>query len=360
MGRQKDTTPGLSTRENDMAEQFRQSHARLGVGLSLATLVELAGYAWRGHPNPNHGALLALALGSVVTMSVWWIGPAMARHRYHAAFFITWSIAIIAVILVGTALDGGERSPIAVLLILPMLFAALAYRSVVVLLLGGVVVVGYVIVTYTDATPNTSYATLMTCTLTLTVFMAVQSSRNREKQARELHALTVRFEAEATRDGLTDCMNRRGFDVAVDAEVSRAIRYGRPMSLLLMDIDHLKTINDTYGHAGGDAAIQQVATALREAGRPNDIAARFGGDEFALVVPETGMAGALKLAERIHAVLRGSTDAIGVTVSIGAATVTNEITTVDELLRAADSALYTTKDTGRGRTTSFDDVSATT
>ena len=94
----------------------------------------------------------------------------------------------------------------------------------------------------------------------------------------------------------------------------------------------------------------QVAAALNRAGRPNDVAARFGGDEFALLVPETGIAGALQLAERIHAALQAATETMGVTVSIGAATINSEITTVDELLRAADSALYTAKRTGRGRT----------
>jgi diguanylate cyclase (GGDEF)-like protein len=320
--------------------------------VSLAALGELVGYAWLGHPHVDRGTLLMLSFGSAVgTASVWWIGPLMARHRRHATFFVMWTATIVALILLGTALDGGERSPIAVLLFLPMLYAALAYRPIIVLVLGAAEVVGYAIVSYTDGTaPATPYEALMVGTLTLTVLMSAQSARNREEQARELHALAVRLEAEATRDGLTDCLNRRGFDVAIDAEVSRAIRYGRPVSLLLMDVDHLKTLNDTRGHAGGDAALQQVAAALNRAGRPNDIAARFGGDEFALLVPETGIAGALQLAERIHAALRAATETMGVTISIGAATISSEITTVDELLRAADSALYTAKRTGRGRT----------
>jgi diguanylate cyclase (GGDEF)-like protein len=281
----------------------------------------------------------------------------MARHRHHVAFFLLWSGSIVAIILFGTALDGGERSPIAVLLFLPMLFAALAYPPFIVLSLGVMEVVGYLLITYTDGTPNSAYAALLAGTLTLTLLMALQSARNRADQARELHALTVRLEAEATRDGLTECLNRRGFDMAMDAEVSRAIRYARPMSLLLMDVDHLKAINDTRGHAGGDAALQEIAAALRQAGRPNDIAARFGGDEFALLVPETGIAGALKLAERIHAALRTlSADGVPVTLSIGAATITAEVATVDDVLRAADGALYNAKRSGRDRTASFEDV----
>jgi diguanylate cyclase (GGDEF)-like protein len=342
-----------------MAVRFLQDHARLGVLLSLATLGELAGYAWLGHPQADRGTLLVLSFVSAIgTVSLWWIGPVMARHRHYAAFFVIWSAAIVALILLGSALDGGERSPIAVLLFLPLLYSALAYRPLIVLVMGASELVGYVTVTYTDGSPKTAYATLMAGTLTLTMLMAAQSARNREQQARELHALAVRLEAEATRDGLTDCLNRRGFDTAIEAEVSRAIRYGRPVSLLLVDVDHLKTVNDTRGHAGGDAALLQVTMALHRAGRPTDIASRFGGDEFALLAPETTLAGALRLAERIHAALRAVTDPSGVTVSIGAATITSEITTVDELLRAADSALYRAKRTGRGRTASVDDLPA--
>jgi diguanylate cyclase (GGDEF)-like protein len=164
------------------------------------------------------------------------------------------------------------------------------------------------------------------------------------------------LEAEATHDMLTACLNRRGFDAAIQAEVSRAIRYGRPMSLLLLDVDHLKTINDENGHAGGDAALLHLATALRRAGRPNDLAARLGGDEFAMLVPETAIAGALELAERTHAALRGP-GGRGVTVSIGAATLSRDITTYEELIRAADTALYAAKHAGRDRTATFEDAS---
>ena len=191
--------PGRATREDIMAVRFLQDHARLGVLLSLATLGELAGYAWLGQPQADRGTLLVLSFASAVgTVSLWWIGPVMARHRHYAAFFVVWSAAIVALILLGSALDGGEKSPIAVLLFLPLLYSALAYRPLIVLVMGAAELVGYVMVTYTDGIPNTAYATLMAGTLTLTMLMAAQSARNREEQARELHALAVRLEAEAT------------------------------------------------------------------------------------------------------------------------------------------------------------------
>lgn len=347
-----------ATRESDMAERFRERHSRLGVILSEAALAEVAAYAWFGHPHADRITLLTLS-GScaLATASLWVLGPVMARHRRHEMLFVCWSASVIAVVLLGTILDGGERSPMALLLFLPMMYAALAYRPRVVLLLGAAEVLGYVVVIYTDDTPTTAYAAIMAGTVCVTVLMAAQAARLREQQARELHALAVRMEAEATRDGLTACLNRRGFDVAFAAEVTRAIRYGRPLSLLLMDVDHLKAINDERGHAGGDDALRQVATALQVAGRPNDIAARLGGDEFALLVPETVLEGALELAGRTHAALRAGTGATHVTVSIGAAALGPDITLGAELLRAADSALYAAKGAGRNGTASYDESS---
>jgi diguanylate cyclase (GGDEF)-like protein len=344
-----------ATRESDMALRFRERHARLGVILSEAALGEVAAYAWLGHPHADRAALLTLS-GScgLASASLWVLGPVMARHRRHAILFVAWSAAVIASVLFGTILDGGERSPLALLLFLPMMYAALAYRPTVVLWLGGLEVLGYVVVCSTDDTPTTAYAAIMAGTVCVTVLMAAQAARLREQQARELHALAVRMEAEATRDGLTDCLNRRGFDAAFAAEVSRAVRYGRPLSLLLIDIDHLKSINDGRGHAGGDDALRQVASALRRAGRPNDIAARLGGDEFALLVPETAIEGALELARRMHTALRAGTGGAHVTVSIGAAALGPDITLAAQLMRAADNALYAAKDAGRDRTASYD------
>ncbi len=349
-----------TTRENDTATRFRERHVRLGVILSLATLGEVAGYALLGHPHAGRFALIVLSSSAAIaTAGLWVIGPVMARHRHQAAFFLAWSSSVVVVILLGTALDGGERSPLASLLFLPLLYAALSYRPRVVLFLGVVEVIGYLGITFADATPTTAYATLLAATLSLTALMATQSARNREEQAGELHTLALKLEGEATRDGLTACLNRRGFDAAIEAEVARAIRYHRPMSLLVLDVDHLKAINDEYGHAGGDAALQEVGSALHRAGRPNDLVARLGGDEFALVVPETGVAGALELAERTHAALRAATGVAGVSVSIGAATLTSTVTTADQLMRAADGALYAAKHAGRGRTASSGDVPPT-
>jgi diguanylate cyclase (GGDEF)-like protein len=340
--------------EREAAARFRQRHARLGVILSLATIVLVAAYAWFGQPKADRATILALSAGSAaLTAGLWVIAPQAVRHHRHALFFFAWSAATVALVLVGTAVDGGADSPIAHLLFLPLLYAALAYRPSVVLVLGAVEVSGFLAVGFSDGASNSPDTTFMAATLGIAALMAARSAHNREDQASELRELAVQLESQAVHDGLTACLNRRGFDAALDTELSRAVRYGRPLSLLIMDLDNLKAINDERGHPGGDTALQQVAAALGQAGRRTDIGARLGGDEFALLMPETDMGGALEVAGRMHAALR-RTPGVPVTVSIGAAGLGQAVTTTDQLLRAADRALYAAKDAGRNRTASFD------
>ena len=162
-----------------------------------------------------------------------------------------------------------------------------------------------------------------------------------------LHAL----EARASRDGLTDLFNYRTFYETLGREVFRAERYHSHLSLVMFDIDHFKRINDRYGHLAGDAILVQLAERLRGALRSADIAARYAGDELAVILPETRLTGALRVAERIRAdVARESFDylqsPIEVTISVGVAELHSGMTAVD-LVNSADRQLYQAKDRGR-------------
>jgi two-component system chemotaxis family response regulator WspR len=161
----------------------------------------------------------------------------------------------------------------------------------------------------------------------------------------------------AALDGLTGIANRRRFDEVLDAEWQRGRRDGKPLSVLMCDIDYFKRYNDHFGHPGGDACLRQVAALLAtQMRRPPDLAARYGGEEFALVLPATDAAGASLVAEaclaqlRAHAIAHpGSPHAI-VTMSIGvASTVPDNEGDVDLLIRRADKALYAAKSDGRNR-----------
>jgi len=157
----------------------------------------------------------------------------------------------------------------------------------------------------------------------------------------------------AERDGLTGLFNRRRFDQALHVEVLRAMREHQALSLLLVDVDHFKRFNDTYGHLAGDACLRAVACGIDHAvGRPADMVARFGGEEFAVLLPGTDTAGALQVAEHIRVTVAREADGAGtaVTVSIGAATVWPQAGSNDvDLIAAADSALYAAKAAGRDR-----------
>jgi diguanylate cyclase (GGDEF)-like protein len=150
-------------------------------------------------------------------------------------------------------------------------------------------------------------------------------------------------------DALTGLRNARAFAEQFDVELARAARYGEPLSLLLVDVDGLKAINDRNGHRAGDLALQAVARAMRTGARQTDLAARLGGDEFVLLAPSTPRTAAAALGERIRSLAAGQGIA-GLTVSVGVVTAEQGRSSASAALReAADGALYEAKSQGRNR-----------
>jgi diguanylate cyclase (GGDEF)-like protein len=170
--------------------------------------------------------------------------------------------------------------------------------------------------------------------------------------------LYQKMEMLATTDGLTLLCNHRTFQEHLAKEVERARRYKRPLSLLLLDIDHFKTFNDTYGHPVGDLVLKEISACIRQSIRVNDIAARYGGEEFTVIIPETGEEGAMVIAERIRRtveqhVIMSLDRQLRVTISLGCATLPSHAVTGATLIDASDKALYYSKEHGRNRTTLF-------
>jgi diguanylate cyclase (GGDEF)-like protein len=160
-----------------------------------------------------------------------------------------------------------------------------------------------------------------------------------------------RLRADADLDSLTGLANRRRFRVALSREVERWRRYRLPCALLMLDIDHLKPINDRFGHPVGDMVIRQIAQTLREVSRDNDTAARLGGEEFGLLLAGVDLQRAVAAAERLRGVLGGKrVEGVGtVTVSIGVAGCPENATSERMLYSASDDALYVSKNAGRDR-----------
>jgi two-component system cell cycle response regulator len=165
-----------------------------------------------------------------------------------------------------------------------------------------------------------------------------------------------RLEALAQTDPLTDALNRRALTERLNAELERARRYDSMVTLLMIDLDHFKRINDTYGHLVGDDVLMALAALLQHEVRSVDLVARYGGEEFVIVLPETREEGAVAFAERIrerieaHPFSMADGPTLQVTASIGVATFpAPRVATVEDLFTRADQALYRAKAEGRNR-----------
>ena len=156
---------------------------------------------------------------------------------------------------------------------------------------------------------------------------------------------------QAVTDVLTGLYNRRYFDETLAKEIKRSQRSKRPFTLITLDLDHLKQINDTYGHTAGDKAIASIGSVLLKNARETDIPARFGGEEFALVMPDTDVEGGIEAAERIRKMIAAKKiEGIGtITASIGVATYLKHANTIEDLVKLVDQAMYSAKENGRNR-----------
>jgi len=202
----------------------------------------------------------------------------------------------------------------------------------------------------------------------VTHFVAVSEDITARKAIEEkIRRLNDGLRQLAITDYLTNLYNRRYFMQRGAEEFKRAMRNKQPLSLLMLDVDHFKNVNDTYGHEAGDMALQQVAAVLKFSLRETDILGRIGGEEFAVLLPDTKLDAAAMLAERICRsvessllTMPGQALTISLTVSVGVAELSGVMSGIDDMLRHADSALYHAKHDGRNRVKAYsgeDDVS---
>ena len=232
----------------------------------------------------------------------------------------------------------------------------------------------WLLATGTALQPQTSTLTTLLSAVGLTGFLLMVSHMNFRRTAKlrdtrealrhseqalqqqlaEIHVLQARLSEQANRDPLTGLYNRRYLDSTLDRELARCQREGQPLSLMLIDLDHFKQINDTYGHQAGDEVLRQLADMLGAQARMADVACRYGGEEFLLLLPGMTQAVAMDKAERWRTEFSHNTIAFGefrlqATLSIGVATYPGHGTTAQSLIRSADQALYLAKTGGRNR-----------
>ena len=183
-----------------------------------------------------------------------------------------------------------------------------------------------------------------------------EATHRAEALASSLKIANENLRSLALRDGLTGLYNHRHFQEQLDTELERALRYKRPFSVLMLDLDHFKKINDSHGHRIGDIVLKKIGALIEKQARKNDIVARYGGEEFAIISPETDLKGAAVLAERIRTSLEkmeihADSVTVKATISIGVATYLpgKRAASKSDLLDAADSALYESKRNGRNK-----------
>ncbi|MCC6748601.1 MAG: GGDEF domain-containing protein [Deltaproteobacteria bacterium] len=155
-------------------------------------------------------------------------------------------------------------------------------------------------------------------------------------------------------DGLTEAHNKRYLFDYLERELARCQRYGRPLSVVIFDLDHFKQVNDTHGHLTGDAVLRELARRLRSRIRREELLARYGGEEFVVVLPEAGHAGAMRFAEQLRELVGSQPfefegEVIPLTVSVGVATLEGEPMEVSPFIKMADENLYRAKRAGRNR-----------
>src|SRR4051795_4740569 len=297
------------------------------------------------HPSDTNIAGIATICGLALLVGV---GLALERGRLPHWAFPAACYAGTALISLALYFSDRADSPYSFYFVLVAMFAAyfLSVRQLVLQIV--VVAIAYPVVLgvldATDEQPAQRWLLTIWTILVVGVFIAILRQR--------VVLLIGRLSDAASTDPLTRLLNRRGFRDVFDLELERSRRSGRPCALLMGDLDHFKRVNDLFGHPAGDERLRKFARLLTAGKRRIDAAGRMGGEEFALLLPETDEHGAYVIAERMrHAVRDGfAPDQVALTVSFGVAAYPNHGATGDQLLQAADQALYVAKELGRDRT----------
>jgi diguanylate cyclase (GGDEF)-like protein len=327
----------------DVSEvQLRLAMVRAGVWLTYAVCGTGALYAvvtWEQAHRPLILVLLAVAMLGGLTIPLLPI-ERIVRGRLAEPFLVTWSVLDVALIAVIVAADGGVRSPFSAVFFLPLIFAALFYPLRSFVPVGALAVFAFVAGAASgESNPDPTYVGFIATSLAAVAVMCAWQAQNHDRNRALLNLIS-------RTDPLTNTLNRRGFEERLEAELAQAARSGQPLSLILLDLDRFKAVNDRLGHAAGDELLCWVAARVEGAVRPMDCFGRLGGDEFAVLAPGTSKLEAQEVEARVRVEL-----AARIAVTAGIASFPEDGADMEELYRSADRELYTTKHGSPGQPT---------
>ncbi|HVC66941.1 MAG TPA: GGDEF domain-containing protein [Acidimicrobiales bacterium] len=344
-----DAIGGDAEGDADARRRFWLTHMLLGFGVFLMeTLVVMLYLALT--PHGPHRLLLwwitaSWLAGAAAGLA---LAPVVASRPWRSAYSVAWTIAATYAVGLVALLDHGVVSPILLLLYLPLVYGALMFTPRSAALCGASALVSLAIVAVVDrdVTAAGGRTFMLFTTLAGAAVLSVTAAINRSHVERHEASLTATLAELASTDELTGCATRRVLRQHTEQEIERALRSGSPLSLLMVDVDRFKDVNDRFGHLVGDRVLAAVGRILLANVRTFDVACRLGGDEFALLLPETDASGAAHVAERIFRDLAVAAEA-PVTLSIGVSTLDRSRATAEHLFDEADLALYQAKRAGR-------------
>jgi diguanylate cyclase (GGDEF)-like protein len=316
----------------------RVQSTEIGSRLTVAVAIAAAAYAAGTWSEPHRAAVLGLLIATVAWAATPLILGAerIVHGGWRESLFLGWSIGQIALSAALTYADGGAGSPLALLFFLPLVFAALSYPLPSVVAIGTVDVVVFVAAGLAAGHASQPRLAFFACCLAITALLCAWKALDHDRQRTALSLVS-------RADPLTGCLNRRGFEERLDAEIDSATRHGSGLGLVLLDLDHFKAVNDTRGHAAGDELLRWVVARAGEVLRTMDSLGRLGGDEFAVLVPGAAPAQARDVADRLR---RAFVERVGVSAGVSAFPVDGADR--DSLHRAADADLYAAKHGRRG------------
>jgi diguanylate cyclase (GGDEF)-like protein len=313
--------------------RFWHRTQRIGVALTVACVAFVLVYLVLTWSHGHRVAMLAVAAVCLVTAPLLLLPPArrVVATRWRTPFFLVWSGLIIAVVTALVVLDGGTaRSPLVSLYFLPLVFATLAYPMVPMVAVAIAIVATFIVTSIAGGDADAS-TVVIACSLSAAAVMCATITRLHQRQRAELNRVS-------RADPLTGCLNRRGLEERLDAELAEAQRHARNLSLLVIDLDGFKAVNDRDGHAAGDELLVWTVAQIVGSVRPLDAVGRLGGDEFAVVLPDTAGDAAHEVADRVERALAERNAA-----STGVATYPRDGFSAAELHAAADARLYEAK-----------------
>jgi diguanylate cyclase (GGDEF)-like protein len=322
---------------------------RIGFGIFLGETVCVLIYLALTPNGPRRTVLWIVALAWFACGAAnLLLAPRLAAWHRRAQFSAFWNILAAFAVGAVASLDGGLDSPLILLLFLPAAFAALAFTPVVAGAGGLATLVSAAFVWFIDGqlTISADEALMLFAVLSGSLVLSVAASVNRVNREHHEQILVDKIAELAMTDGLTGCAVHRVFHQRFEEEIARSLRNDHPLSLMMIDVDSFKAVNDTYGHLVGDHVLAAIGAALLAQTRSFDLVGRLGGDEFAVLMPDTEAAAATALAERIRLEAAAGLE-VPVTVSIGVSGLDRSEPTVEHMLDDADFSLYQVKRSGR-------------